>query len=368
MFDSWNWERDKAAGIEALNKSRNSSFWDWDDKSFPFFWKVRERGYIGLNWVRSLTSFFPVLKGDDDIRLVYDLTASGLNDALWVPNFWMPAVHNVLDCATHSSWFGDVDAGEMFFNFPLDLSIRPYCGVDLSWIDEGEKVTWESWHRMTMGMKPSPWVTCRLIGWMLEFVVGDKKEKGNPFRWDSVILNLPEDPKYNPNMSRVYKWNDMLQTIACDIRVFCDDFRIIGPTLADTIQATHRLETRMGYLGIQDATRKRRRVTQRPGEWTGSIIIPVEDVGLFVTVSKKKWQKARDILGRLWDLMSSKDEVELIVKDLEREVGFLVHLSMAFPLMNPFLRGFYLTMNSWCGDRDSHGWKCPYPLIGWSWL
>ena len=39
MFDSWNWERDKAAGIEALNKSRNSSFWDWDDGSFPFFWR-----------------------------------------------------------------------------------------------------------------------------------------------------------------------------------------------------------------------------------------------------------------------------------------------------------------------------------------
>ena len=136
MVDSWNWERDKAAGIEALNKSRNSSFWDWDDGSFPFFWrwqpevhkdlrdgtklwvqgdlpsnihfkqkmpreeelvekmlgkitKVRERGYIGPNWVRSLTSFFPVLKGDDDIRLVYDLTASGLNGYIFKSFFFL---------------------------------------------------------------------------------------------------------------------------------------------------------------------------------------------------------------------------------------------------------------------------------------
>ena len=90
---------------------------DLVEKMLEKITKVRKRGYIGPNWVRSLTNFFPVLKGDDDIRLVYDLTASGLNDALWVPNFWMPAVHNVLDCATHSSWFGDVDAGEMFLNF-----------------------------------------------------------------------------------------------------------------------------------------------------------------------------------------------------------------------------------------------------------
>ena len=90
-------------------------------------------------------------------------------------------------------------------------------------------------------------------------------------------------------MPRVYKWNEVLQSIACDIKVFVDDCRIIGPTMEDTIRATHRLESRMSYLGIQDATRKRRRITQRPGEWTGSIVVAVEGVGLFVTISKKMW-------------------------------------------------------------------------------
>ena len=189
--------------------------------------------------------------------MVYDLTASGLNDVLWVPNFWMPSVGNVLDCCTHASWFGDVDAGEMFLNFPLDLSIRPYCGVDLSWMEEGKKTTWKSWSRMTMGMKPSPWVTCRQIGWLLEFVIGDYKDEKNPFRWDSVILNLPGGPDYNPQLPRVYKWNNLLQSIACDVKVFVDDFRITGHSFRTTTHATHRLETRMGYLGIQDATRKR---------------------------------------------------------------------------------------------------------------
>ena len=403
-LDLWEWERDKEAGLEALAKVRRSSFWDWDQGSFPHFWrwqpeiqkdvrdgtklwiqgelpnntgfkqklpkdehvvakileklsKVRGRGYIGPNWVRSLTSYFHVPKGGDDIRMVYDLTASGLNDALWVPSFWMPSVGNVLECCTHSSWFGDVDAGEMFLNFPLDLAIRPYCGVDVSWMEEGKKTTWESWHRMAMGMKPSPWVTCRLIGWMLELVVGDKKDAKNPFRWDTVILNLPGDKDYDPNLPRVFKWNDMLQSIACDVKVFVDDFRVTGPSYTATTLATHRLETRMGYLGIQDATRKRRKVTQRPGEWTGSIVTAVEDVGLFVTVTKIKWSKVQNILKKWEEKFSNDTQPRVNLKDLERDVGFLVHISMAFPSVKPFLRGFYLSMNSWRQDRDSAGWK-----------
>ena len=48
--------------------------------------KVRARGYIGklLNGpIKSLTHYFAVPKGDNDIRMVYDMTASGLNQALW---------------------------------------------------------------------------------------------------------------------------------------------------------------------------------------------------------------------------------------------------------------------------------------------
>ena len=234
----------------------------------------------------------------------------------------MPSVGNVLDCCTHSSWFGDVDAGEMFLNFPLDLSIRPYCGVDVSWMEEGKKTTWESWSRMTMGMKPSPWVICRLIGWLLEFVIGDHKDEMNPFRWDSLILNLPGDPDYNPELPKVYKWNNSLQSIACDVKVFVDDFRITGPSFRTSTHATHRLETRMGYLGIQDATRKRRRVTQRPGEWTGSIVTAVEGVGLFVTISKKKWKRVQGILEKWKIKIGVTKGASLNLKELERDVGF----------------------------------------------
>ena len=86
----------------------------------------------------------------------------------------------------------------------------------------------------------------------------ERLELSNPFRWDHVIMNLPGNPNYDPGMPRVYKWNNIVSTIACDCKFFCDDFRITGPNEDLTKRATHRLETTMSYLGIQDATRKRR--------------------------------------------------------------------------------------------------------------
>ena len=161
--------------------------------------EVRSRKYIS-KWgiINNLSHFFPVPKGKNDIRMVYDLTESGLNDALWAPRFWMPTMLNVIDCATHTSWYGDLDDGEMFLNFPLDLRIRKYCGVDLTWMNEEGSTLWECWHRMVMGMRSSPWVTNRLLMWMMETVVGDRKEAKNPLRWDEVRLNLPGSTLYNP--------------------------------------------------------------------------------------------------------------------------------------------------------------------------
>lgn len=96
---------------------------------------MRLRGYIEVGIVLSLACCFQVPKGKDDIPMVYDVTACGLNDALWAPGFWMPTIMNVLDCATAASWFGDVNAAEMFLNYLLDVEVRPYAGVDVSWMN-----------------------------------------------------------------------------------------------------------------------------------------------------------------------------------------------------------------------------------------
>ena len=86
--------------------------------------------------------------------------------------------------------------------------MRKYCGVDVSCVDgETNKRTFHCWQRMTMGMKPSPWVTIRLLSWMMEIVKDDHREASNPYRWDKIVLNLPGMKNYNPSMPWVYKWN-----------------------------------------------------------------------------------------------------------------------------------------------------------------
>ena len=44
-------------------------------------------------------------------------------------------------------------------------------------------------------------------------------------------------------------------------------------------------------------------------------------------------------------------------KELERHTGFLNHLTMTYDEFTPFLKGFYLTLNSWRPKRDKDDWK-----------
>ena len=48
---------------------------------------------------------------------------------------------------------------------------------------------------------------------------------------------------------------------------------------------------------------------------------------------------------------------------MEKDVGFLVHMSRTFPAMFPYLKGFYLTLNSWRKGRTDKGWK--YSMAEW---
>ena len=74
-------------------------------------------------------------KGDSYICLVYDLTDSGQNEALWDTKLWMPSVENVLYPATHSPWFDNVETFEMFHNYKLSEKSQPYAG----WMFPGPK-------------------------------------------------------------------------------------------------------------------------------------------------------------------------------------------------------------------------------------
>ena len=48
---------------------------------------------------------------------------------------------------------------------------------------------------------------------------------------------------------------------------------------------------------------------------------------------------------------------EMDLKEMERKTGFLVHLDMSYPLIMPFMKDLYLTINSWRLKKDRDGWK-----------
>jgi hypothetical protein len=169
-------QADKEAGAECLWQAMAADWWDWHAGS-RFFWhwpashqvaardgyapfvigelpvyrcpqqgerdstyrakvidklkNVREKRYISRGSMKSLTSFFWVPKGVQDICMVYDAMRSGLNDALWAPSFSMPTVESLTRGIMSHSWMGNLNIGEMFSNFCLHPSLAPYCGVDL---------------------------------------------------------------------------------------------------------------------------------------------------------------------------------------------------------------------------------------------
>ena len=94
--------------------------------------KVRDRGYVCAGEVHSLTSFFAVPKGIDDIRVVFDGTKSGLNACIWVPRFPLPTVNSLLRAVEPSTHMSDFDIGECFLNFVLHESLQSLAGLDLT--------------------------------------------------------------------------------------------------------------------------------------------------------------------------------------------------------------------------------------------
>jgi hypothetical protein len=164
--------------------------------------KVRERRYIAEGYVVSLTAFFPVEKGDDAIRMVYEGSVSGLNDAMWVPRFVLLTINTHLRAVEEQTYMADLDVGEMFLNSILHEDLRSVSGVDLTCFfpsKDGAPV-WEKWQRAAMGLKSSPYQCTQAMGVAEEVIRGDGLDPTNVFRWDRVQTNLPGQPKYDPSV------------------------------------------------------------------------------------------------------------------------------------------------------------------------
>ena len=183
--------------------------------------------------------------------------------------------------------------------------------------------------------------------------------------YDRVRMNLPGMSSYDPALPKVMKWRDgpngLVQegNVAGDVVTFVDDVRVTGYSKANCWDVYHQFTSRVQYLGMQNAPRKFRAPSQvEAGAWTGTIFKIGAD-HITKTVSQEKWDKGRQMIERHSKAISTSADSRPFLdrRQLEKETGFLNHLSMTFETMVPFLKGFYLTLNSWREGRDENDWK-----------
>ncbi len=161
--------------------------------------KVVKRRYLlttGIK-VKSLIKYFAVPKGEDNICLVYDATANKLNNCVWVPTFWLPTIDLLVRALDKDSWMTDRDIGDMFLNFQLHKSMKPFTGVDLLSLYETETepgLHWVVWDQNLMGFPASPYNSIKTALIAKEICQGDRHKEGvgadgkelNPFQWPCI--------------------------------------------------------------------------------------------------------------------------------------------------------------------------------------
>ena len=392
------------AGRDAVARAAAATVWGWPEGSTPFFWRwpaeyesiimsglklwimdklepwtqaqklpkdaknkekvlekladIRRKGYVEAGKVESLISFFEVPKGESDIRMVYDGTKSGLNDALWAPWFPLPTVETMLRSVTGGTWLGDNDVGEMFLNFMLHEEVRRLCGVDFTLyfpeeLSEEHQFLWARWTRCAMGLRTSPYQAVQGMLWAQEMILGKPDQEDNVFRWDAVKLNLPGSEDYDPSEPWVCKVR-MDGVLASDIHVYVDDIRTTAHSEEECWKASQRVSSVLAYLGLQDAARKRRPPGQGDAAWAGSVVHTVYG-RVTRMVSQEKWDKTKSILDWIWEQVNLGDDIDH--KPLESHRGFLIYVSRTYPGMTPYLKGIHATLDSWRPGRDNDGWR-----------
>jgi hypothetical protein len=396
--------RDIAVGRDCIQRTVGADWWEWRAGSTPFFWRwhmdlhdiirdgrppwfrqeppqwlkpqraepnerlrsqikekllsIKEKGYISKGYVESLTSYFAVPKGDFDIRMVYDASASGLNDSLWAPSFSLPGSEALLDLLTVNSWMSDLDMGEQFLNFHLHPQLQQFCGVDLRpYLGPTDGLTnWLRWSRCMMGLLCSPYFAIKDTYLGEEIAMGDRMQSGNPLRWERVILNLPGSPAYDPT----FPWVRRVKadgSMAGGMPRYVDDMRPVGDSEEHCWAVTHHMASMYCYLGLQVASRKTRPPSQQSGPWAGTVAL-ITPGGVGVACIPDKWKKAQGLVKALQQELA--ENTTIAFKPLEKMRGFLVHLQRTYPVITPFLKGLHLTLDGWRPNRDEELWAIPH--------
>ena len=201
--------------------------------------KLRYQWYLERGFTDCLVPRFSIAKVTVDgvamdIRVVWDCTANGHNDTLWVPSFMLPTFQDaadmvvkwlpipvgdyleqgspVLDYTQEAATFiptfqGDIDVGSMFHNFLAHATERHSLGVRYTKTESNAFVRecdiFLRFCRLNFGNKASAYLACQMQSRINEMAMKPPDHPTSAFQWERVHLNLPCSKSYDPSFPRV---------------------------------------------------------------------------------------------------------------------------------------------------------------------
>ena len=224
-----------------------------------------------------------------------------------------------------------------------------------------------------MGLTSSTYCSCQTALLAKQMIMGDKKEEDNAYHWAHVQENLPFVENYNVSVAHLRK----VQTdghLASEVLQYVDNLRIISFFFMEMAwRSSSQMAKGLCWYGLQDAARKRMRASQQLGAWAGSVVITDGDV-VTKSIMKERWEKTKDKIRWLGLQAGVRDEFtrgnfpgieEGVIANLihfkttEKYIGFVVYVSQTYTSLVPYLKGIYLTLNSWRNGQDVEGWGTP---------
>jgi hypothetical protein len=107
--------------------------------------------------------------------------------------------------------------------------------------------------------------------------------------------------------------------VVTDIHQYIDDNRTTAPTVEEAWLAGSQWAKVCSFLGIQDASRKRREASKKGGAWAGGVA-HCDEHGVWKLITQERWDKTKGKLSQLDEDLKRVEDPEDPTDDLDRKV------------------------------------------------
>lgn len=331
------------------------------DKVYQEFTRMLELGYMvgpfqeesGEVYLVSSISAVPK-KNSTKLRVVTDMTASGLNEAMTAPRFMLPSVEDVAAGSYGGCWWIVTDLADGFYCQLLHEASQRFLGVR-----NPENGRLYRYARLPMGLAMSPHNFSRKVAVMVQEALARFPEF-HPVRY---VINDTD-----PHMPRVYGVNAAGRPVA-SLAYYVDDGIITAPTREAGKAAYRRLAW---FLESELGLRLNRAKTVGPAQAVPFLGLALDSVGSDVggactRLPPARRQHCRDIVRDFMQQHAGRGTANR--RTLASVAGELMFASRAVAAGRTFLHRLYACQHETGSARrgDPHDYDRSVALTKGAW-